>query len=339
MHAVLAAVLDEFLHRRRRPEIGRELTGLALQRILREGGFDLLYMNNQPSTNLEGYLAADAIGLPVVQHCRVQPELLAEEASLVNRIARRVICVSHGAADVLAACGVDRAKISVVHNAIDHRLPMPQPAEPVPPLSGLVIGTVGRLNALKSVSHLIEAVAALKAQGLAVTCLILGEGSQRAELEAQAARLEVGEQVRFVGFQLVPLAWVQRFDVCVLCSSSEGLPRVVLEAMLAGKPVVGSAVTGTRELVVDGETGLLYPYGDIPALTTALRHLLLDQPARQKMGEAGRQRVVERFSIEAYVGGVTAVLEQVLTLSGNVSGSGSDFESRAVRGASLMAKD
>jgi glycosyltransferase involved in cell wall biosynthesis len=176
----------------------------------------------------------------------------------------------------------------------------------------LVIGTVGQLTARKGVTHLLQAVASLKAEGLPVTCLILGEGPQRAELESAVSRLGLLDQVSFVGFQSVPLAWVQVMDVCVLCSSKEGLPRVVLEAMLASKPVVGSDVTGTRELVVHEETGLLYAYGDIAALTASLRRLLTDAALRRSMGAAGRQRVAERYSIEAYVAGVMQVLDEAL---------------------------
>ena len=102
------------------------------------------------------------------------------------------------------------------------------------------------------------------------------------------------------------------FRSCVLCSSSEGLPRVLLESMASSKPVVGSDVTGTRELVVHDETGLLYAYGDVPALSAALRRLLSDPALRERMGQAGRQRVVDHFSIEAYVAGVSAVLSEAL---------------------------
>jgi glycosyltransferase involved in cell wall biosynthesis len=284
--------------------------GAALQKILSKGQFELLYMNNQPSTNLEGYLAAEPLCLPIVQHCRVQPELLAAEAQLVNRLVSQIICVSHGSADVMSACGVNRRLITVVHNAIDHRRPMPTPVEPVFPLSGPVIGTVGRLTPLKSIHHLIEAVAALKISDLTVNCLILGEGTQREALETLASSLQIREQIHFVGFQSLPLAWVQRMDICVLSSTSEGLPRVVLEAMLSGKPVIGSDVTGTRELVVHEETGLLYAYGDVPALTAALRRLLADPALCKRMGQAGNQRVVEYFSIEAYVAGVSKVLAE-----------------------------
>lgn len=282
----------------------------ALRKLLAEGEFELLYLNNQPSSNLEGYLAAEQAGLPVVQHCRIEPQMQPVEVAMVNRLATRIICVSQGVADVLAAQHVYECRLRVVHNAIDHRQLLPAPVELDPPASGLVVGTVGQLAVRKSVEHLLQAAAALRDEGVIVDCLILGEGPARKNLEAEVERLNLARQVRFVGFQKTPLAWVQAMDVCVLCSSKEGLPRVVLEAMLAGKPVIGSDVTGTREVVVNEETGLLYAYGDIPALTAALRRLQADPLLRRAMGEAGRRRVVEQFSIEAYVEGVAKVLDE-----------------------------
>lgn len=283
---------------------------VALRHLLGEGCFDLLYMNNQPASNLEGYLAAEAAGLPVVQHCRIEPTLQASEVAVVNRVATSVICVSQGVADILAAQHVTESRLRVVYNAIDSGADLPPPIELPPSVNGLVIGTVGQLTVRKGVHHLLQAVANLQAEGLSVSCLILGEGPQRDELEATAQRLGIAGQVGFVGFQAVPLAWVQVLDVCVLCSSKEGLPRVVLEAMLASKPVIGSDVTGTRELIVHEETGLLYGYGDVPALTAALRRLLGDPPLRRAMAAAGRRRVVEHFSINAYVAGVAQVLAE-----------------------------
>lgn len=284
----------------------------ALQQLLTDGGFDLLYMNNQPASNLEGYLAGEAAGLPVVQHCRIEPTLLVRDAEIVNRVATRIVCVSQGVADVLAAQHVAENRLRVVYNAIDCRADLPEPVKLPEAASGPVIGTVGQLAVRKAIPHLLQALARLKAEGIAPRCLILGEGPQRKELEVLTGRLGLREQVAFVGFQAAPLAWVQAMDICVLCSSKEGLPRVVLEAMLAGKPVVGSDVTGTRELIVHEETGLIYGYGDIPALTAALRRLLGDPLLQRAMGEAGRRRVEAMFSIDAYVRGVSEVLDEAL---------------------------
>jgi glycosyltransferase involved in cell wall biosynthesis len=282
----------------------------ALHQLLSEGAYQLLYMNNQPASNLEGYLAGEMAGLPVVQHCRIEPTLQANEAAVVNRVAKRIICVAQGVADVLAAQHVAENRLRVVYNAIDSRAALPPLVELPASTGDLVIGTVGQLTTRKGVKHLLQAVANLKAEGLAISCLILGEGPQRSELESTAKRLGISGQVSFLGFQAQPLAWVQAMDVCVLCSSKEGLPRVVLEAMLASKAVIGSDVTGTRELIVHEETGLLYGYGDVPALTAALRRLLGDPLLRRAMGEAGRRRVVERFSIDTYVAGVADVLAE-----------------------------
>ena len=77
------------------------------------------------------------------------------------------------------------------------------------------------------------------------------------------------------------------------------------------KSVVASDIVGSRELVMHGQTGILYPYGDVPALAQALRTLLHDEALRRVQGEAGRQRVLADFSIEAYVAGVSAVLATV----------------------------
>ncbi|MBU3698319.1 glycosyltransferase [Dechloromonas sp.] len=283
----------------------------ALRQLLVDGGFDLLYMNNQPASNLEGFLAGEAAGVPVVQHCRIEPTLHADDVALINRVAASVICVSQGVADVLAVGKVQPRRLRVVHNAIDVQAVLP-PVVDFPRSGRPLIGTVGQLTARKGIPHLLQALAGLRHEGIVADCVILGEGPQKMELEAISDRLGLGGQVHFVGFQAQPLAWVQAMDVCVLCSSKEGLPRVVLEAMLAGKPVVGSDVTGTRELIVHEETGLLYAFGDIAALTAALRRLLGDAPLRARMGAAGRARVADGFSIEAYVAGVTAVLNEAL---------------------------
>ncbi|MFN4343134.1 MAG: glycosyltransferase [Azonexus sp.] len=283
-----------------------------LQKVLSDGKFDLLYVNNQPASNLEGYLAVESLNMPIVQHCRCTPTLNAEEISILNRSSTPIICVSQGVADVLKGYGLATQRLRVVHNAIDIQTPLSEPVSPGCVAGSIVIGTVGRLNELKSVDHLIKAIARLREEGLSVYCLVVGEGEERQNLEQLAASLGVSDVVRFAGFQAAPLGWVQAMDICVLCSSKEGFPRVVLEAMLAAKPVVGSDVNGTRELVVNEETGLLYAYGDIPELAASLRRLVQDPGLRREMGNAGRHRVAAHYSIEAYVAGVTKVLAETL---------------------------
>jgi len=298
-----AAVFRVEMFWRIRPRAG------ALAELLRKENYTLLYMNNQPASNLEGYLAAEQAGVSVVQHCRIEPKFNAIECDAVNRVARRVICVSHGVKDALLRQGVRPALCQVVHNGIDTRQPLPEPQ----PLPGVapgtpVIGTIGSLIKRKSVAHLLRAVARLP-QDLTPHVVIVGEGPEAAALRQLADALGLAARVTFAGFQKRPLSWLAAMDVFVLSSPSEGLPRVILEAMLLEKPVIASNVTGSKEVVVHGETGYLYDYGDIDSLAVLLADVLRNSEKRHAFGVAGRRRASADFSIEAYVAGVTKVLE------------------------------
>lgn len=289
--------------------------------LLREQRFDLLYLNNQPSSNLEGYIGGEAAGVPVVQHCRIDATLNAIEIATTNRVARAVICVSHGVADSLCRQGITTAKLVVVHNAIDgaQALPEAEPLTGVPP-GAVVVGTVGQLVKRKSVDDLLRAVQKVDAGGTAesrtaanmdtsIHVLIVGTGPEAQALRGLAASLGIADRVHFAGFRPQPLPWLAAMDIFVLASSKEGLPRVILEAMLLGKPVVAARAIGSTELVNDGATGLLYDHGDVAALAARLEELATDPALRQRLGAGGRRRVLAEFSIEGYVAGVEAVLD------------------------------
>ncbi|TJZ77439.1 glycosyltransferase [Chitiniphilus eburneus] len=281
--------------------------------LLRQGDFDLLYMNNQPLSNIEGYRAAEAAGVPTVQHCRIEPVLDAPTVALVNRLAKKVIGVSYGVVRTLTAQGVDERRCVAVLNGIDPTQPLPDGA-PLRATLGIpddavVFGTVGSLIARKSNHHVLEALARARLPG-DWRLILVGEGREREALQQQAVQLGLADKVIFAGFQREPLPWVAAMDVCILASSSEGLPRVVLEAMLLSKPVIGSAVVGTRELIVDGETGLLYPYGDVATLTAHLHPLAANAALRRTLGERGHARVCAHYTVQRYVCEVEAVLAE-----------------------------
>jgi glycosyltransferase involved in cell wall biosynthesis len=283
-----------------------------IARRLRGGRFDVLYVNNQPSSNLEGYLAAAATGVPLVQHCRIDVTLKPEEAAAVNRNARRVICVSQGVADSLVAQGVGPERCVVVHNAIDGRQILPDPvALPDVAPGTVVIGSVGSLITRKANDHLLRAAAAVcERSAVPFRLLLVGDGPERPALEAMTRQLKLMDRVTFAGFQKVPLPWVAAMDILVLASAKEGLPRNILEAMLLGKPVIASDVVGSRELVRPELTGLLYPYGDVDALAQHLQRLLESADERRRFGEAGRAVVLNEYAIENYVAGVEAILAE-----------------------------
>lgn len=279
---------------------------------LNAGSYNLLYMNNQPSSNLEGYLAARMCNIPVVQHCRIEATMLPIECDIVNRTARHIICVSQGVYESLIHQGVRKELCSVVHNAIDGKQTLPLPVQ----LSGIkedaiVFGSIGSLIERKANHHFLQAAALVKQRtNRRFHLLLLGSGPQRKMLEDLAEKLGIRDEVTFAGFQTQPLPWAARMDVLVLASAKEGLPRVVLEAMLLGKPVIATDIIGSRELVRSDETGFLYPYGDVALLSKHMERLLEEKDLRQAFGAAGKAIVLQDFSIEAYVAGVEKALEQ-----------------------------
>jgi glycosyltransferase involved in cell wall biosynthesis len=153
----------------------------------------------------------------------------------------------------------------------------------------VVIGTVGRLTAIKGQDVLIGAVSELKQAGEDVFLVLLGEGERRGDLEEMARRLEVSGSICLLGWRPDVATVMASFDIFCLPSLNEGMGKVIVEAMAMGLPIVASDVGGIKDLVRNGENGLLVPPGDAAALKEALWSLCRDPEKRRRMGAAGRQ--------------------------------------------------
>lgn len=163
--------------------------------------------------------------------------------------------------------------------------------------SEIILGTAGRLIALKGIEYLLQAAAALQSEFPGIRVEIAGAGPQREKLEETVAQIGLAGRVKFLGW-VDDVQWVlPRWDVFVMPSLEEGFPIAALDAMAAGLPVIASSVGGIPELVVDGETGWLVPPADVATLVSRLRPLLCDPEQRQSMGAAGRDRVRDHFSL------------------------------------------
>jgi glycosyltransferase involved in cell wall biosynthesis len=163
---------------------------------------------------------------------------------------------------------------------------------------GSVIGTVGNLYPVKGQTYLLKALAVVAQSFPEITCLIAGRGELLGTLQAEAAQLGIGDRVNFLGFRQDIPQLLREMDIFVLPSLSEGLPLSALEAMAAGKPVVATDVGGTREAVLDGQTGFLVPPKDPQALSEKIMHLLKHWDLAKCLGEAGRKRVAKFFSLQ-----------------------------------------
>ena len=286
--------------------------------VLKKYGADLLYMNNQPSSNLEGILAARDLNLNCIQHSRIEVSLNPFEADVVNKWVSKVICVSKGVMNGLVRSGVRSEKCITVYNGIDVQVKPKREAKDMRDALGIeggsfVIGTVGSLIKRKRIDLLLDAVALLKEMERRVYCLIVGAGPEMERLNREAARLGIDDRVFFTGFSTDAVSYINSMDLFILTSEKEGLPRVILEAMLMGKPVVAFDITGPGELVMNNETGILLKGEPPQSITGAVKRLMEDRELMQNMGEAGRKRVVNEFNIERYTAGVSRVFEEVLS--------------------------
>ena len=232
---------------------------------------------------------------------------------LVCRLADCIVVNAEAISDWLIAEGYDPEKITVIRNGIDlshfttktrgsrlrEELGLPQGAP--------VIAVLSRLHRFKGIEYFLEAAMIVSRRFPAVRFLIVGEGMvvdspYKRELEGYAARLGLGERVVFAGFRLDVPEILSEVAVSVLpCVSSEGLSNTLLESMAAGVPVVATKVGGNSEAVEQGATGLLVPPRDSAALAQAICRLLDCPDLSSRFGQAGRERVIQRFSLERMV--------------------------------------
>lgn len=238
------------------------------------------------------------------EHGRHQPDYPRKKRMLFNRwMLRRkdhVVAVGEAVKQALVVNeGIPPGRIEIVYNGIDtdRFTPSPSLRETVRSELGLrqndfAVMQVARLDYLKDHPTAVRALSRVPDARL----FLVGEGPERPAIDAEVARLNLADRVHFLGLRKDIPRLLQAADVFLLTSTSEGIPLTLIEAMATGLPVVTTDVGGTAEVVVEGTTGYLAPAQDDAALAVALRRLDDDVALRQRLGEAGRQRAVERFS-------------------------------------------
>ena len=170
-----------------------------------------------------------------------------------------------------------------------------------------VVLTAARLVSFKDLPTLLRAFA-IVVERRSARLVLLGEGEERAHLEALAGQLGIREQVDFLGFRINPFAYMARAQVFVLSSAVEGLPGVLIQAMACGTPVVSTdAPGGAREILEDGRRGRLVPIGDAAAMADAIGETIDNpMPPETLIQAAGR------YSTAAFSRQMTALLRRIL---------------------------
>lgn len=271
-----------------------------LWNILRKTDCDIIHLNTSRTILCAG-LASKLCGVPF-QVCsrRVNFPLKSRFSRLkYNWMQDSVVTVSHSIRQTLIEGGIRPELINVIYEGVDlNWIDLLKPPPLAHAKNGLVVGTVAHLSPEKGHHTLLEAAAKVAYGFPDVVFVFVGAGHLRSELEKKVQELSIQEHVVFSGFRSDSEALMKNFDIFCLPSLSEGLSSAILVAMASRLPVVTTRVGGIPELVVDGETGILVPPNDAEQLAAALSKILGSRDLRQKMGNAGRRRVKETFTLK-----------------------------------------
>jgi glycosyltransferase involved in cell wall biosynthesis len=242
-------------------------------------------------------------------------------AIIFSRVfATRVVVNSEATGRAFVAAGGQSDKVHVVYNGFDPRASRQYSADRAARLRadcGLdarpIIGLFGRLSAWKGQHVLIEALAEMpEAQAVIVGGALFNEEAFEEEIRARAVALGVGDRIRFLGHRSDVADLMAAVDIVAHSSTApEPFGRVVVEGMLAGRPVVATRGGGVTEIVKDGETGLLVPPNDPCVLVAALRRCLSDPGLAAACAANGRSDAMRRFSIDATCRAMAGVLDEV----------------------------
>ena len=175
----------------------------------------------------------------------------------------------------------------------------------------LVVGTVGWLLPIKGPMHLLRAMSFVWQSHPETDLVYVGKGDLEKELREEAFRMGVSERVSFLGWRDDVPEIMQVLDVFVLPSLNEGMGRVLVEAMAAGKPIVASNVGGIPDLIIQGENGLLVPAGDAEALAGGIEFFITNPEKRREMGERGRKMAV-RYGSDSMVQKIDQLYRELL---------------------------
>jgi glycosyltransferase involved in cell wall biosynthesis len=296
-----------------------ELARLAWKLASIARAFDLIYANSQKAFVVSA-LAGGLARRPVLWHLR---DILSDAhfgaanlrlvTLLANRFARRVIANSEATAGAFIARRGKPEKVRVVYNGIDARGftgAGPTEAQTIREELGIhdqpLVGVFGRFHPWKGQHVAVQVLARLPGvHAIFVGDALFGEQEYVAEVRRRAHELGLDDRIHFLGFRRDLPRLMRAVDVVLHTAvAPEPFGRVILEGMLACRPVVATRAGGAVEIVQDGVTGRLIAPGDVRGFTDAVADLLADPARRAAIGEAARERAERDFSVEAMLAGV-----------------------------------
>lgn len=277
-----------------------------LVRLMQRECIDVLHTHGYKSDIL-GLLAARMAGVRVlatphglenVKDLKLQTYI--KLGGLALRRFDRVAPLSEGLVEDMARIGVPEHRTRFIRNGVDlqevrqeYERPLERAGQSGEDKS---IGYVGQLSHRKNLGAMIDAFDLLSRDHGNVRLVLVGDGPKRIELERKARALKCSDRILFLGYRSDRLRVVRELDLFCMTSSLEGIPRCLMEAMAMRVPVAAFNIPGVEELIVDGETGFLAPFGDIQALKACWERLLFDKELAGTVAKNGQAHVTRKFS-------------------------------------------
>ena len=295
----------------------------------REHSIDMVH--NNTAAVLEGIYLKRKLKLPLIWHVHeiiVKPKAISDFINmLMGRYADKIVTVSQAVANhIKQSPFIKDSQVEVIYNGVDNAVYYPMDASSIREKfdiaqDALVIGMIGRVNAIKGQNDFIEAVEPLLEKNEQAVAFLAGgvfpgEEWRLEELDKRIASSSVVSQIHRIDYYDKTSELYNMFDIFVLPSiKPDSLPTVVLEAMACSKPVVGYNNGGIAEMVVDDKSGCLVKPNRPQELSNAISLLLDSSEKREKFGRVGYQRQKELFSLESYIKNFSELYKQIEKIS------------------------
>lgn len=288
--------------------------------LIKEQGIDIIHTHGYKSDIL-GVMAARKAGIP----CVVTPHGFenAEDMKLrlfiwlgckAMKYAHAVVPLSTQLVTDVKAHGIPDQRIHYIQNGVDLSEVEAVAAQPsaISAEQGKRIGFIGQLISRKNVKDILDIFDSLQSKHGNLKLLLLGDGDERAALEQYASGLQHCTDIEFLGFRDDRLELLKSFDLFVMTSTLEGIPRCLMEAMAMGIPVAAYDIAGIDQLLTHQQTGLLAKPGDKTSLAEYWEQLLFEEPTAQQISEAAKAFVYDKYSAQRMAGEYTQLFQELV---------------------------
>jgi glycosyltransferase involved in cell wall biosynthesis len=317
----------EVVHDFRRGSLGSVLALSRLNAWVKKWKPDCVFTVGTGDKFLLGRLAAQRNKVPVIisgLHCTPGPEhvgrtILGRWNKKLMHLNHQVVTVTNDMADYLHEHeGYPRDMTTVIANGVDcerfhpHEPPAALREELGLPEGSKVASIIAALRTEKRHDLFLQAARLVVDKVPEAKFLIVGDGPSRPEFEQQCQDLKLTESVQFLGSRHdIPEIQAISSVVCLASTDVESAPICMLEALASGRPQVATSIGGIPKIIDDGVTGFLAPPGDVPALAEKIATILADDDLAARMGDAARQRALEKFSVEIMVKGHEDLIDRL----------------------------